>query len=297
MENYIQELIDQGEHQRLDFKFEISDSRKIAKSLVAFANTNGGKLLVGVKDNGAIVGVRSDEEFYMVEAAASLYSRPEIFFTSKEWRVNGKIVLEIDISKSDNLPHYAKDPNGKWLAYIRKQDENLLTNNIQLEVWKREKKGSSVYIEFREEERLLFDFLDRKKKITLVKFIKLAQIPKFKAEKIIINLVIPIKNPNNFKIKIIDHDIDIEINGHNFDLIDLEKRIVIPKRFDDLISVPISINNRGIISFKTIKAVYQIIAEKKIHIKAKGFINVRVLFITKKIIIDEKRTIKLKGNK
>jgi len=45
MQGYIQKLIEQGEHQQLDFKFEISDSQKIARSLVAFANTDGGKII------------------------------------------------------------------------------------------------------------------------------------------------------------------------------------------------------------------------------------------------------------
>jgi len=52
MSHYIKNLIEEGEHQQLDFKYEISDSKKIARSLVAFANTDGGRLLVGVKDNG-----------------------------------------------------------------------------------------------------------------------------------------------------------------------------------------------------------------------------------------------------
>ena len=62
-------------------KFEISDARKIAKTLSAFANTDGGKLLIGVKDNGKIAGVRSDEEQYMIEAAAGLYCSPEVNYT------------------------------------------------------------------------------------------------------------------------------------------------------------------------------------------------------------------------
>lgn len=53
-EYYIQKLIDEGEHVHQDFKFAISDARKIAKSISAFSNTGGGRLLVGVKDNGKI---------------------------------------------------------------------------------------------------------------------------------------------------------------------------------------------------------------------------------------------------
>lgn len=56
--DYIQQLIAKGEHVHQDFKFAISDARKIAKSLSAFANTEGGRLLVGVKDNGKIAGIR-----------------------------------------------------------------------------------------------------------------------------------------------------------------------------------------------------------------------------------------------
>src|SRR5664280_1035943 len=85
--SYIKKLITEGEHQQLDFKFEISDSRKIAKTLVAFANTDGGKLLIGVKDNGNIAGVRTEEEFYMVEAAASMYCKPKVAFEILKWNV------------------------------------------------------------------------------------------------------------------------------------------------------------------------------------------------------------------
>lgn len=66
---YILELIEEGEHEMQDFKFSISDSRKIARSISAFANHSGGRLLVGVKDNGNIAGIRSEEEFYMIEQA------------------------------------------------------------------------------------------------------------------------------------------------------------------------------------------------------------------------------------
>ena len=76
--DYIQQLIKEGEHVHQDFKFEISDARKIAKSLSAFANTEGGRLLVGVKDNGKIAGIRSEEEIYMIESAATMYCQPPV---------------------------------------------------------------------------------------------------------------------------------------------------------------------------------------------------------------------------
>jgi len=104
--------IAQGENQQLDFKFEVSDSKKIARTLSAFANTDGGRLLIGVKDNGSITGVRSEEEFYMIEAASTMYTHPAVPFTATRWEINGKTVLEIYISPS---PHKLTPPPTKTI--------------------------------------------------------------------------------------------------------------------------------------------------------------------------------------
>lgn len=153
----IQTLIAQGEYQQLDFKFEISDAIKIAKTFSAFANTDGGKLLVGVKDNGAIAGVRSDEEYYMVEAAAQMYCKPEINFNVKQWVINGKTVLEVYIPKSISEPCLAKNDEKKWLAYIRVHNQNYLANSIWLKGWKRRIQPKGTYIRYTEKGKILFD--------------------------------------------------------------------------------------------------------------------------------------------
>ncbi len=183
-------LIDEGEHQQQDFKFCINDSKKIAKSLVAFANTDGGRLLIGVKDNGRIAGIKSDEEFYMVEAAAKIYSKPAITFLTKQWQVNGKTVLEIQIEPSNEKPHFAKDENGKWLAYIRSADENLLAHKIQIEVWKKQKSNLGIYFTYSDDEKFLINYLQKNSSISFSKFIRLAHISRKKAEDILSNFVI-----------------------------------------------------------------------------------------------------------
>ena len=94
MNKYIKNLISQGEHQQLDFKYEISDSKKIARTFSAFANTEGGKILIGVKDNGIITGIRTDEEYYMIDSAC-LFCKPEIKYKAKKWCIEGRWILEI----------------------------------------------------------------------------------------------------------------------------------------------------------------------------------------------------------
>ena len=67
---YIRSLINEGEHQQQDFKYRVSDAMKLAKSVSAFANTDGGRLLIGVRDDGHMSGVRDEEEIYMMHQAA-----------------------------------------------------------------------------------------------------------------------------------------------------------------------------------------------------------------------------------
>lgn len=174
MPSHIQKLISEGEHQQLDFKFGITDSKKIARSLSAFANTDGGRLLLGVKDNGAIAGVRSDEEYYMIEAAAQLYCKPEVYFEMKEWEESGRTVMEIIIPKSAEAPHTAPDKEGKYQAYVRVGDQNFPANGVLRKVWKKQKDPKGVYIEYSVAERTLLAYLEVHKRITLSAFRRLS---------------------------------------------------------------------------------------------------------------------------
>ncbi len=190
MNTYIQKLIDQGENLHLDFKFQITDSKKIAKTLVAFANTEGGKLLIGVKDNGVIAGIRTDEEYYMVEAAAQMYCKPEIDFAHRTWNIEGKKILEVDIPPTNFKPVYAKNDSNKWLVYVRVKDQNILASTILIKYWQKENSKKGVFIKFSDTEKILLDFLEKNPFITIRKFCNIAGISKFKAEKIIVNLLI-----------------------------------------------------------------------------------------------------------
>jgi hypothetical protein len=183
-ESHLMDLIDEGEHQQLDFKYRVDSSQKIAKTLSAFANTDGGRLLIGVKDNGRIAGVDPEEEFYMIEGAAQVYCQPEVEFSAKVYRFEDRHVLEIEVPPSALSPHYAKDENNRWLAYIRQDDENFVVNRVILTYLKDKKPGSRKnLLNYGKEERLLFDFLAEHNEISLSKFAKLGGIPIHEAEK------------------------------------------------------------------------------------------------------------------
>ncbi len=190
MSALLYKMIGEGEHQQQDFKFCVNDSKKIAKSLVAFANTDGGRLLIGVKDNGKVAGIRTEEEYYMVESAAKIYSNPPVDFSVRQWFAEGKTVLEIGVLPSDKKPHFAQDENGKWLAYTRVNDENILAHRIQLSVWRKIKRKEGICFSYTDDEKLLISHLQKNGAITFSKFVRLAQISRKKAEEILSNFIL-----------------------------------------------------------------------------------------------------------
>jgi len=185
----IEVLIEQGEHQQLDFKFEVSDSKKIARTLSAFANTDGGRLLIGVKDNGHISGVRSEEEYYMIEAASHMYTKPQVSFTATRWDVQGKTVLEIYVAPSPDKPHAAPDKEDRYKAYIRVKDENMLANEVLMYSWKKKQRSSGILLKVSKPVEKLFLYLDDHSFINIHQFCRIAHINYYTARNILSDLM------------------------------------------------------------------------------------------------------------
>lgn len=175
---YIYGLIGEGEHTQQDFKFEISDARKIAKSLSAFSNTIGGRLLIGVKDNGRIAGIRSDEEIYMIEAAAQVYCEPQVEFGLKNYRIEGHTVLEVTIPEAENKPVLAKDENGKGWAYLRIADENILATPIHLRVWREAKSPKGCLVTYTDREQQLLSCMQEQGEVSFSRLCRLSGLPR-----------------------------------------------------------------------------------------------------------------------
>lgn len=158
---YIHNLIQEGEHEHQDFKFAISDAAKIAHSISAFANNDGGRLLVGVRDNGTVAGVRSEEDIYMIEQAAQLYCRPAQQVEVTAFAVEGgAVVVRAVIPKSERRPVCARDTDGTWRAYFRVKDENIVVPPAMLAAWKRKSAPTPTLLTFTAAESALLAYLD-----------------------------------------------------------------------------------------------------------------------------------------
>lgn len=187
----IRRLIFEGEGVSLDFKKTITSCEKIARTMVSFANNKGGRLLIGVADDGTIKGVKSeDEERYMITKAAHLFSKPALEPIFEEVYFDDKLVLVVEIKESEDKPHYALAEDGKWWVYIRIKDKSVLASKIVVDVLKQSAQKEGVLIEYSAKEKALLEYLDTNKRINLKEYSDLLKISRKGAQRIIVNLAL-----------------------------------------------------------------------------------------------------------
>ena len=144
---YLQSLIREGEHQQQDFKYRVSDALKLAKSVSAFANTNG-RLLIGIRDDGNMSGVRDEEEIYMMHQAAYRYCRPEASIKFDTYHVDGRTIVVATIPPSDKRPICVVSDVEKPKAYIRIADENIVASPVHLAIWRESQKPQGTMLTY-----------------------------------------------------------------------------------------------------------------------------------------------------
>ena len=187
--NSLEQLIKEGEHDQQDFKYKISDSRKIARTLSAFSNCNGGRILIGVKDNGQIAGVKDEDDIYMIESASELFLNPPIEVTVESHHIAGKVIWEISVPEGEKKPYMVEEREG-MVAYYRDADENFVANAVLIEIWRQEQASTSKRpVEFSDNERKLIDYLKVYPNVSVSKASKVMGVWRWTAVETIARLI------------------------------------------------------------------------------------------------------------
>jgi len=187
----IKKQIFEGEGVSLDFKKTISSCEKIARTMVSFANNKGGRLLIGVADDGTIKGVKSeDEERYMITRAAHIFAKPALEPKFEEVYVDDKLVLVVDVEASTLKPHYALGDDGKWWVYVRVKDKSVLASKIVVDVLKRSALNEGVLIEYSNKEKALLQHLEKAAGITVKECCELLKIGRKRAQRLLVDLIL-----------------------------------------------------------------------------------------------------------
>src|SRR5210317_2328014 len=188
-QNNLYTLISEGEHGEQDFKYRITDARKIARTLSAFANTAGGKLLVGVRDNGSIAGVKDEDDIYMLESASEVFLKPALKLEVWAHDVDGKLVWEIEISEGKNKPYQVDEVDG-LKAYYRNGDQNFIANAVLKEIGRQERlKESKHPVAFSVKEQRLIQYLKDYDEVSVSKAAKVMELHRSKTIEILARLV------------------------------------------------------------------------------------------------------------
>lgn len=163
---YVQKAIEAGEGLHQDFKTEIHAAKKLAPLICAFANCEGGRIWIGIKDSGSVSGCRPEEELYMVDAAAGMYCRPPVPFTHQVWNCSGKLVLEIQVEPIPEKGVQAMNEEGNYRAYIREGDETLQAPKVLFELWKFEKTSRPLEYTYTKMEQRIFALLNEHEEVS-----------------------------------------------------------------------------------------------------------------------------------
>ena len=195
---YLQSLINEGEHQQQDFKYRVSDAQKLAKSVSAFANTDGGRLLIGVRDDGHMSGVRDEEEIYMMHQAAYRYCRPEASIKFDTFHVSPsdthdgsrglRTIVVATVSPSEKRPICAVSDDGKQRAYIRIADENIVASPVHLAIWRESQNPQGSMMTYTDAVRKVIDAL-HDQRLTLNQLVRRSTLPRQKVITLLARLI------------------------------------------------------------------------------------------------------------
>ncbi len=184
----LKNLIRSGEGLLLEFKRAISSPEKIAREIAAFANTNGGHLIIGVDDDHAITGVESyhEQDFYLEQAAHDLCT-PALTYHMEVIPYYHREILLVYIEESPVKPVTVQ--NGvRDAVYVRINDQSTRASEEMTEVMRSRSSGRGVNFHYGANEQKLFRYLNEYPNITVDQYSSLADINRKQASRILIDL-------------------------------------------------------------------------------------------------------------
>ncbi|GAB3195707.1 putative HTH transcriptional regulator [Pontibacter aydingkolensis] len=189
----LRRMILRGENDTVDFKQRVTQPEKIARTLVSFANTRGGTILIGVKDNGYICGIDPEEELHTLRLASEHYCDPPVALEYEEIDSDHRTVLKVTVHESVLKPHFAKVKEDDWRGYVRVRDTSVQTSKMVNKALQNEQPEPSPAFEklpLEKHETSVLEYLQLNPRITLKQYMKLANISQRRAYRTLVKLVI-----------------------------------------------------------------------------------------------------------
>ncbi len=188
----LKRLAAEGEGLQLEFKRKAAYPEKIVRELIAFANTEGGTLLIGVDDDKSIPGVKyPDEEAHVVRESLTKHCKPPLAYHESVIGISeNRFVVRFDVPPSTKRPHYLVLDKGSRSTFVRVHDMSIKASAEMEEIVRRSKKKRDIHFTFGEQEKNLMEYLDKHPVLSLADYRKFSGLNRFQASRKLILLVL-----------------------------------------------------------------------------------------------------------
>lgn len=184
------EILDSGEGLHVEFKRKVSSPEKIAREIIAFANTSGGTIIFGIDDDKSIVGVVSEkEEAEFISVAAHDWCDPPVNYMLSIFNIENRDVICVEIPESKDKPHFLIEGNDRT-AFIRVGENSVQASKEMIKVIEhRAGKTGPVRIVIGDAEKRLFRYFEEHDRITVKEYAHLINVSDRRASRLLVRLV------------------------------------------------------------------------------------------------------------
>lgn len=190
------DLIEGGETLLCEFKRKFSTQEKIAREMIAFANTKGGFLIIGVDDDKKIVGVESEKtESELILDAAKNFCEPPVDVHIDYVEIKGKEVVVAEVLESNNKPHRLQDYLSELdinnaVVTIRVNDKSLQASKEMIRILKAQSSQMKLKkYSIGTNEKAVFEYLDKNETISVKELSSFTNISERRASRTLVKLV------------------------------------------------------------------------------------------------------------
>ena len=190
------ELIEEGESIQCEFKRKFSSQEKIAREMIAFANTKGGIILFGVDDDKKIIGVESEKETTeLVKDTALNFCEPPLKFLIEYKEINGKEIVIVLIPESNKKPHRLQDYQTDFnittaIVPIRVNDKSVQASKEMIRILRAQTNQSALkkYV-LGPTEKTVFEYLSKVEGISVKELSNLVNISERRSSRTLVKMV------------------------------------------------------------------------------------------------------------
>jgi len=193
---HVLELIEEGENLQCEFKRHFTTPEKIAREMIAFANTKGGYVIFGVDDDKEVVGVDSEKaESEMIKDAAENYCEPPLDYLIDFIELYGKELVVVSIPESDNKPYRLQDYQNeldinKAVVLVRINDKSVQASKEMVRILRANSADLALKkYTIGQVEKMVFEYLGKYERISVKELSNLVNISERRASRTLVKMV------------------------------------------------------------------------------------------------------------